>query len=294
MKIRNIIAAAVSAVMFFTAAGCAARTPDKTSRQEESSVSSISSAAAESKEEITASKSSSKISKTDCSMFRRVCCIGDSFTAGYTLDSSGFATETNEDLAWPHYMSEMTGCEYINCGKSGATAESWLYTPRGLPKAKETGKVDAYIIGLGLNDASDSPGMHLDVGTADDIGSDKTSFYGCMSRIVREVHDISPDAYIFMQTMPDGENGGYDAERYDPYNDAIRDICAEYEKDYNTRLLDLEKYKDRYLNDKVLLDNAVAGHYYPEGYREFAVLLYDIWNEYLREHSDESDDSELS
>lgn len=275
---KGIKAAIVFLMIVFIISGCNAIP----SGEEGSAVSSTSS-----QSNISKSVDNKPKTETDCSMFRRVCCIGDSFTAGYTILENGLATETNEDKAWPYYMSQLTGCEYINCGKSGANAESWLYTQRGLPKAKAAGQVDAYIIGLGLNDASDSPGMHLDLGTADDIGTDRVSFYGCMSRIVREVHEISPDAYIFMQTMPDGENGAYDSQRYDPYNNAIREICAQYEKEYNTRLLDLEKYKDRYLNNNVLLENAVAEHYYPEGYHEFAVLLYDIWNEYLVEYSNE-------
>ena len=294
------LAAAVCLGLVLCAASCSAKAPEGSEVREHSSVSSTApengsetedndmSVNEKEKPEIASSspESSEDTTKAECARFRRVCCIGDSFTAGFTFDSRGNATETNEDLAWPHYMSELTGCEYINCGKSGATAESWLYTPRGLDKARQSGRVDAYIIGLGLNDACDDPGLRLEVGSAEDIGTETVSYYGSMSRIIREVHQISPDAYIFMQTIPTGEDGTYDAKRYDPYNNAIREICAQYEKEYNTRLLDLEKYKDRYINNKVLHDNAIGGHYYPKGYREFALLLFDIWNEYLSGHSE--------
>lgn len=78
-----------------------------------------------------------------CSIFSRVCCIGDSATAGHIdcaynsegvlptdldpdLNSSSVQLRRNEKHAWPAFMAKSTGNEYINLGISGATALTWL------------------------------------------------------------------------------------------------------------------------------------------------------------------------
>ncbi|MBQ5840630.1 MAG: hypothetical protein IIW40_01610, partial [Clostridia bacterium] len=54
-----------------------------------------------------------------CSIFRKVVCCGDSFTAGYIGTTNDNIVQTNWEYAWPSFMARLTGNEYVNCGHSG-------------------------------------------------------------------------------------------------------------------------------------------------------------------------------
>ncbi len=282
--IKFIFAAIVSFILLCMS-GCSAqnkenqasKVSDNNEKSEASLIISDSSISSEEKTEKTA----------DCSIFSRVCCIGDSYTAGYVPDKNGYGWADDENSAWPYHMSMLTGCQYINCGISGANAYDWLNRSDGLKKAEKAGKADAYIIGLGINDSTEDPRYHLELGDKSDIGTDRVSYYGCMAKIVRELHKISPDAHIFMQTCPDSTfSSHYDADRYDKYNTAVREICSSCADECHTHLLDLAAVKERYLYNDVLNKSRIGGHFTSEGYKEFAKLLYEIWNEYLKDNAE--------
>lgn len=220
--------------------------------------------------------------KLTCRIFKRVCCCGDSYTSGYITDSDGTVHDTNEDYAWPHYMSTLTGNEWINCGSSGANAKTWQTAERGLVKARSVGKVQAYIIGLMINDSSPDSGRNLILGTIEDIGTETESFYGCYSKIIRELNAISPKAYIFIQTCPKS-----DSERYDKYNKAVRDIYNAYKGAYPTlHLLDLYSYLDSLYKNEGSFTIASDGHYTAIGYEQMAEKLCYIMSRYINENVD--------
>lgn len=214
------------------------------------------------------------IEHNTCSIFRKVVCVGDSYTSGH-IQTDGDAIATNEDYSWVSYMARLTGNEYVNCGSSGATTITWLNHSRGLAKAKSTGVVQAYLVGLGLNDVNGVGGITL--GTAADIGTDAQTYYAGMSRIVRELNAISPKAKIFLQTMPSvwDENKAHNA--------AIRKIVEVYSDTYPVHLLDLEAYLPMYKTDLILGDK-INGHYTAIGYQMFAENLRVIWSEYINNH----------
>ena len=211
------------------------------------------------------------LNKNTCSIFRKVVCCGDSLTAGYINIGNGVAA-TNEDYAWPHYMSLLTGNEYVNCGDSGADVWTWQARERGLPKAMATGKAQAYLVGLGVNDAS-----LVTLGTAADIGTENKTYYGGMSKIIRELNAISPKAKIFIQTMPST------SEAFKPYSQAIRDIVEAYKDTYPVHCLDLANYLPLYQTESILND-AIGGHRTAIGYQQFAENLRVIWSEYINTH----------
>ena len=163
-------------------------------------------------------------------IFKKVCCVGDSYTAGYIVDSEGTVHQNNEDYAWPHYMSSITGNNYINCGVSGATSKTWQERNGGLDKATETGVVQAYLVGLALNDADSTIG--LTVGSSSDIGTENNTYYAQYSKVLRKLNEISPKAKIFVMTVPDN------SAKYTPYNNAIREIANNY-NNLNVHVLDL-------------------------------------------------------
>lgn len=204
-------------------------------------------------------------------IFKKVCCVGDSYTAGYIVDSEGTVHQNNEDYAWPHYMSSITGNNYINCGVSGATSKTWQERNGGLDKATETGVVQAYLVGLALNDADSTIG--LTVGSSSDIGTENNTYYAQYSKVLRKLNEISPKAKIFVMTVPDN------SAKYTPYNNAIREIANNY-NNLNVHVLDLANYTDLY-NISSITNDLKSGHYTAIGYEQFAEILEYIWSDYI-------------
>ena len=208
-------------------------------------------------------------------IFTRVCCCGDSYTSGHI--STDDTTVTNEDFAWPHYMSLLTGNEYINCGRSGANVLTWQTDPRGLPKAQSSGLVQAYIIGLGLNDTAQGTSRYVELGTPSDIGTENETYYGGLSKIIRELNAISENAKIFVLTMPKPS-----AIRQQ-YNEAIRTIVTTYQDTYPVYLIDLVEYEDLYSVPSITGDS-IGGHYTAIGYHQFAEILRNVISDYINNH----------
>lgn len=220
---------------------------------------------------------------TTCRIYRRVCCCGDSYTAGYIHPiGEQTASRVNEDYAWAHYLSLMTGNEYINCGVSGSNANTWLTASRGLQKAQEAGKCQAYLVGLGINDSSDDESRNLYLGSVSDIGTNAVTYYGKMSKIVTELYNINNDADIFLMTCPDGKNGTYNPERYDGYNQAVRDIVSYFsDKAPKVYCLDLAAKKEMFIYNSSLTMDRANSHYTAAGYEQFAEIIYKLWSEYI-------------
>ena len=218
----------------------------------------------------------SLLNNRTCNIFNKVVCCGDSYTSGHMSDADGVATGTNENYAWPHYMSKLTGNNWVNCGCSGCNVLTWQTHTRGLPAAQTAGKAQAYVIGLMINDVSNSD-RAVELGTAYDIGTDAQTYYGGMSAIIRKLNEISPDAKIFVNTCP--KTG----EKYTTYNQAVRDIVTAYKDTYPVHCIDLEARKDLYSNSSLTSD-AWYGHYTAIGYEQFAEIYAYILSQYINEH----------
>ena len=224
-------------------------------------------------------QNSHNIGSNTASIFNKVVCCGDSYTSGHISTSAQY-NETNEDFAWPKYAAHITGNEYVNCGHSGANVLTWQTAPRGLPKAKASGVSQCYIIGLGLNDIAVGTERYVKLGTSADIGTNAQTYYGGYSKIIRELHSISPKAIIFCQTMPMAS--GLQLQ----YNDAIRTIVSEYASTYNTKLLNLNDY-DSYYRMTTVAQNASNGHYTAAGYQQLAQILCYAISDYVNTHPKE-------
>lgn len=263
-----------------------------------------------------------------CSVFHRVCCIGDSVTAGhieygYAQDGTpayGVRLRRNEDYAWPAYLAKITGNEYINLGISGATVYSWLesatfdssintikvsaswkdkdpvsgeYVKDSFEMTvNDTDTIGAYLIGLGMNDTYLTDGKcNLPLGTIEDIGTDKETFYAAYSRLIEKIHEVSPQAKIFVQTMLENMSD----ERLE-YNEAIRYIAKYYREKEQfpipVHVLDLYNYRQLYKVDSID-DDKFGGHWSPVSYQQFAELLTMIWSEYINTHVTQFQDVHL-
>jgi hypothetical protein len=233
---------------------------------------------------LTSGAAPSMMMHNTCKILKKVVCCGDSMTSGHISTGSGDLHRIlNEEYAWPHFMEILTGNKWINCGRSGATTRSWLTDPRGLPKAQAEGVAQAYNIGLGINDGRTSG---LELGTAADIGTDSDTFYAKYSQIIRELHNISPDAYIFVDTIPVAgiisETSGYEENIAIPYTAAIKEIAAAYKDDYNVHVLDLNAYSYLYKNNKILNDDDyINRHYTAVGYEQLAEIFAYVLSEYI-------------
>jgi len=220
---------------------------------------------------------------TTCKIFRKVVCCGDSYTAGYIVDSSGVAHETNEEYAWPHYMSTATGNTWVNCGKSGANVLTWQTNERGLPKAQSAGKAQAYVVGLMLNDVAVDTTRYVELGTSADIGTTAQTYYGGLSQIVEALATISPKAKIFICTCPRTNN------LYPSYNQAVYDVVDYYKDTYAVHCLDLLANADLY-DIASLTGDLKSGHYTAIGYEQFAEIMCKIMSDYINEHITEFQD----
>lgn len=213
---------------------------------------------------------------TTAKIFKKVVCCGDSYTSGHIQLSGGSAYGTNFEFAWPHYMETATGNSWINCGFSGANVWTWMERAEGLQKAQQAGPVQAYNIGLMINDQSDSE-RGVPLGTVDDIGTENHTYYAGMSKLIRELNTISPTAKIFVDTCPQ------DGEQFPQYNQAVKDIVEAYENTYPVYLLDLHEHKDMY-NVASLTSDRVNGHYTAIGYEQFAEIMMTIMSNYINTH----------
>lgn len=211
-----------------------------------------------------------------CRIFQKVVCVGDSYTSGHICDANGVATPTNENYSWVHYMSQITGSKWINCGCSGCNVITWQTHTRGLPTAKSTGKAQAYVIGLMINDQSEST-RGIPLGTSADIGTDAQTYYGGLSAIIRKLNEISPKAKIFVNTCPKKSS------KFTLYNEAVRTVVKQYVDTYPVHCIDLDKYSYLY-DDEVLNSDAWYGHYTAIGYEIFAEIYNYILSKYISEN----------
>lgn len=214
------------------------------------------------------------------SIFLKVVCCGDSYTSGTIFDPDDQIRATNENYAWPHYVSNYTGHQWINCGASGTNVLTWQTHARGLLKAQQSGKAQAYILGLGINDGR-AGDTHVDVGTAADIGTSAASYYGGLSQIINELIAISPKAHIFVNTNPQLAFTGTD---YSAYNTAVRDVVSYFQLNgKRVHLIDLDEVKALF-NTPAAVTDVFHQHPTAAGYEMIAETYLKVLSNYIQVH----------
>ena len=223
-------------------------------------------------------------------IFRRVGCIGDSYTAGYIqLVTPPLPNNTYPLWSWPHYMKQLTGEVWENWGKGGSTAKGWVEGAANLNLVQAEGnECQAYIIGLGINDKNSSNPYYTPVGVIGDIGTDNDTYYAYYYKLVKAVVAVNPDAKIFCNTCPKSKT---DSD-YLPYNQAVRDIvdyCHDTEN-LNVYLCDLAD--DKYNNSQIFANEIftrelINGHYTPIGYEFMAECMMYVISDVVNENYSE-------
>lgn len=231
-------------------------------------------------------------------------------------------SKTNEDYSWVHYMATMTGNNWVNCGVSGSNVLTWrglydeyyanyysnrhpsdstiiighenttykdkVYSNIGYDAAVQAGQTQAYVIGLLINDSAPVGNEHhVDLGESSDIGAEyPTTFYGGLSKIIRDLHSISPKAKIFVNTCPKNDSSN---RQYSAYNQAVRAVVDYYKNTYPVHCIDLANHSDLYSNSS-LTGDYINGHYTAIGYEQFAEIYALLLSDYINTHISEFQD----
>ena len=223
------------------------------------------------------------------SSFRSIGVIGDSLSVGHLYNTeTGNASRRNLYYSWPQYMARKTGQHIINMGESGYNVKMWMESAQygwGV-FSKEDNYCQAYIIGLGVNDAS-NPDREIPLGSISDVNlSDYTlngdTYYGGYAKIIQRGRTIRPNSIFFCLTDPVPPTKGK------LYNQAIRDV-VEYLNDNKVFVVDLyENYRQYYESPYFLKEdkNAITSHYSPLGYEAMVPIISAACSEVMEENLD--------
>lgn len=211
----------------------------------------------------------------------KVGAIGDSLASGECAYKLG-GVDRLVDIykhSWPQYMARMSGNTYINFSKGGMNTRTWLTSEKGYPLASQTENIcDAYIIGLGVNDANNLGLSYL--GTSSDIDtSDYTNngdtFYGNYAGIIQRMQVLQPKAKFFLLTMP------RTTTLYQTFNEAIRDIATILNNCY---VIDLEEHASEFGTGSFDALNARNGHFNAIAYNNIAIQISKLISKYMYEN----------
>lgn len=190
------------------------------------------------------------------SVFSKFASVGDSLSVGYNTEKDG--TPISEDLkhSWGAYIEKRCGTKSFWTGKSGQTCKTWLNTTSetwGLNYCKSIGTMPLYVICMGANESG------INIGTTDDIDTDKDTLYGYVSKVINELRNISPKSYIVCT--------GVSREQNSPsINDVYKTICELKEKCYY-----LDCFKE--FNSEPFTSYFFNWHYSANGYSAMANLF---------------------
>lgn len=212
------------------------------------------------------------LNRSTINIFNRVCCIGDSLTSGHMQNPDGETIASNKDYAYPAFMSKLTGSKWYNCGISGANVLTWQ-SYGGWNQVDNIGKCQLYVIGLMVNDCSESE-RGIPVGTSADIHTSAQTYYAGLSKIIDGIYNRNPKAHIFVMNPPKT------SEIYQPYQNAVRAVTSSYNSD---KIHCIELSSDLYVNSSFTGDE-LAGHWTATGYEQMAEILAYSFSKYINEN----------
>lgn len=223
------------------------------------------------------------------SSFRSIGVIGDSLSVGY-INEPETGTVTNRAIyySWPQYMARKTGQHIINMGQSGYNVLTWMSSSLygWVDLNKEENYCQCYIIGLGVNDSSDSS-RGVPLGSLSDIdlldfNNNSETYYGGYAKIIQRSRTIRPNSIFLCLTNPRPTTVGKQ------YNQAIKDI-VEYLGDDKVFVVDLynNNYRKYYEAPYFLSTDRASvkqSHYSPVGYEAMVPVISKACSDVMREH----------
>ena len=213
-------------------------------------------------------------------VFRRIGFVGDSMSSGEfeTVDKNG--THGYHDFyeySWGQYIARKNGLTAYNFSRGGMTAKEYMAS-----FADERGFWDpdkacqAYVMALGVNDLLN---FRMELGTIDDVGTDRDTVARYYSDILARYKAIQPDAVFFFVTIP---------HTLDPLEQqtAAQHAALLYElaeRFDNCFVIDLYKYApvfDEEFRERFFMH----GHMNPSGYLLIAQIV-DSYIDYIVRHN---------
>ncbi len=201
-----------------------------------------------------------------CSVFRSICCIGDSLSSGEFELIQNDGTKGYYDIfdySWGQYLARSCGAKVYNFSRGGMTAKEYMESfAENKGFWSEELLCQAYIIALGVNDIY---GLKMAIGTKDDVclenfENNKDTLAGWYARIIQKIKKMQPKAKFFLVTMPK-ESGGNEPEKL-----AFAELLDDFAKIFdNTYVIDLYKYAPIY-DEKFKERFFLGGHMTPAGY----------------------------
>ena len=220
------------------------------------------------------------------SVFRTICCIGDSLSSGEFEAKNEKGEHTYHDMyeySWGQYIARMCGSKVYNFSRGGMTAEEYC---KSFADEKDFWNPEyaaqAYIIALGVNDIL---GQNKPVGTVDDVDfndwrNNKKNFAGYYAQIIQRMKEIQPRAKFFLMTMlSDGENDSNKQGK----EEHRKLLYGFSEKFRDTYVLDLLEYGPVY-DDKFRDKFYMLGHLNPMGY-VFTAKMVASYIDYIIRHN---------
>ena len=208
-----------------------------------------------------------------CSVFRKICCVGDSLSSGeFELKNSDGTTGYYDifDYSWGQYLARMTGATVYNFSRGGMTAKEYMVSfAEGKGFWDNDLLAQAYIIALGVNDIY---GLKMELGTKNDICLDdyeknSDTFAGWYARIIQKYQKMQPKAKFFLVTIPK------DSHSDEPEKLAHAELLYDLAKMFdNTYVVDLYKYAPVY-DEEFKERFFLGGHMTPAGYIYTAKII---------------------
>lgn len=159
-------------------------------------------------------------------MFGSVGAVGDSYTAGYSANSSGEGTEMKEQ-SYIATLCKRAGVEWANYGVTGDFTAS--YNASSINAVLSDTPKDLYILALGQNDINQNfpKGSVSDIDVNNWLNSSPNTFCGCYGKIITRIKEHAPNAkFIIVKSWIDWDKS--DGTSYQSYDDAIEDIANLY------------------------------------------------------------------
>lgn len=132
-------------------------------------------------------------------LFKNIAVIGDSYSSGELYVNENFTDYY--DISWIQLLARRHGLQATNYSKGGLTAKTWLTDGKGKTKMDADTAKDLYFVYLGINDSLNMTSYTDGIGTKEDIGSEKDSFYAKYSAIITDIKTKAPNAKIAIINM---------------------------------------------------------------------------------------------
>lgn len=219
-----------------------------------------------------------------CSVFRTICCIGDSLSSGEFESINGDGTKKYHDLfeySWGQYIARSAGVKVYNFSRGGMTAkEYWDNFAENNGFWEKEFLCQAYIIALGVNDLY---GLKMEAGAKadicpDDLTKNKDTFIGYYARIIQRIRSMQPRAKFFLVTMP------RESQNDEPEKATHAKLLYELAEIFdNTYIIDLYKYAPIYDGD-FKERFYMGGHMTPAGY-VYTAKMIESYIDYIVRHN---------